>query len=136
MQQTRLDNWLRRRFSLETHVFTFRMPAALPRRAKVRKVDPGRGGHYHFQTIVRRQRDVDVLLASLKEARQSYSTKVVNRRGFLSRICDPPGGQSFTFRLIWLVIMITIIVAAVVYVPWKYFLTQLVDAIRYLIPYF
>lgn len=136
MQQTRLDNWLRRRFSLETHFFTFTIPASLPKRAKVRKVDPGRGGSYQFETIVRRQKDIEALLASLKQGQQAYSTKVINRKGFLAKICDPPGGQSFTFRLIWFLIMAIIIVAAIVFVPWKYFLTQVIEAVRYLIPFF
>ena len=136
MQQTRLDNWLRRRFSLETHVFTFTMPASLPRRARIRKVDPGRGGHYQFEAIIRRQRDVDALLASLKKERQNYSTKVVTRRGFLARTFDPPGGQSFTYRLIWFFLMAAVLAAAIVYVPWKYILTQVIDAVRYLVPYF
>jgi len=136
MQQTRLDRWLRRHFSMETHIFTYVLPPNIPRRAKIHNIEATARSRYRHKIVVRNPKDIDNLLATIKQENQTFTTQVIARTGFLARLFNHPAGKSFTYRVFWTVILFVSVGSAVWFIPWTRIWSALVDAYVFISQYF
>lgn len=105
MQLTRFDRWLLEEFVHETHIYTLRAPASVPR--GVREVPlpdtPGRRFQHHF--IATNVKAADSFIAILREGGLMFSTHVTERRAWYVPIIAPKG-RSVTWRVIWIIMII------------------------------
>ncbi len=104
MQLTRLDRWLLEEFVQETHVYTLSPPSAVPR--GVREIPlpdtPGRRFQHHF--VASNVRTADLLIATLRQGGQMFSTNVVERRAWYVPLIAPKG-SSVTWRVVWIILI-------------------------------
>jgi len=132
MQQTSLDRWLRETLIHETHVFTIQKPPVIPWWVKVKKLKPDAKNRFQFQLIVRNRKKLDKILNALRNENLTFSCKVINRRRWFSNLIDNPKGKSFTFRIIWYILLSSTAIALYLYFP-RQLIHDAINAIREII---
>jgi hypothetical protein len=105
MQLTHFDRWLRVRFVNEIHIYTIRQPPDLPKHILAEELPDTPGRQFRFRYVLRKAREADGLIETLKENRQMFTTRVVDRKAWYVPLIAP-AGKSFTWRCIWIVISV------------------------------
>jgi len=101
MQLTRLDRWLRERFVYETHVYTLRLPEAVPPGVIAEELPESPGRRFKHRFIVRSDAAVQRLIDQLREGNQMFTTRVVDREAWYVPLIAPHG-KSITWWFVWL----------------------------------
>ncbi len=100
MQLTRLDRYLRERFVYETHVYTLRLPAAIPPGTIAEELPDSPGRKFKHRFILRSDKAVRQLIDELRNANQMFTTRVVDREAWYVPLLAP-NGKSVTWWLVW-----------------------------------
>jgi len=103
MQLTRFDQWLRRRFVHETHIYTLSDPGEVPRGICRQALPDKPGRRYNHLFVVRDEHAADRFITALKSNNQMFTTRVLDRKTWLTRIVAP-AGKSFTWKCVWIVV--------------------------------
>ena len=100
MQLTRLDRWLRERFVYETHVYTLRLPEAVPPGVIAEELPESPGRRFKHRFILRSDAAVQALIEQLREGNQMFTTRVVDREAWYVPLIAPHG-KSITWWFVW-----------------------------------
>lgn len=103
MQLTRLDRWILEHFVHETQVYTMREPVELPRKVRHEELPEKPGQKFKHLYSTRSTRQADLLISSLKNEGQMFTTRVVDRKVWYAPILGPKG-KSVTWWLFWKVV--------------------------------
>jgi hypothetical protein len=106
MQLTRLDRWLLKRFVYETHVYTMRHPGELPHGVEERQMPDQPGRRFSYLFVSRDDKVTDAFIALLKAGNLMFTTRIVDRKDWLTPIVAPEG-KSFTWRCVWVATGVT-----------------------------
>lgn len=89
MQLTRFDRWLREIFVYEMHIRTMRPPESVPKRIRSVDLPETPGSRFRHLFIARRNQDADALIRQLRENNQMFTSEIVERRNWWTRIVAP-----------------------------------------------
>jgi hypothetical protein len=103
MQLTRFDQWLRRRFVHETHIYTLSDPGEVPRGVCRKPLPENPGRRFNHWFVVRNEKTAEQFITMLKSNNQMYNTRVYDRKGLLASVVAP-AGKSFTWKCVWMVV--------------------------------
>lgn len=117
MQQTKLDRWLQNTFVNETLIMTVREPPIVPKGIKLLELPQKINNNFRYQMVVRKQEDVDAILAALKEKSQTFTTRVQHRRGLAARYFSNPNGKSFSITLLAAILGAALVFTVVILFP-------------------
>lgn len=109
MQLTRFDRWLREKFVYETHVYTLRPPAKVPAGVIAQTLPETPGRQYRHRYIVRSARKLALLLGTLKDDSQMFTTRIVDRRAWYVPLIAPRRG-SIVWWLVWAALLVVSLV--------------------------
>ena len=114
MQLTQFDRWLREKFIYRTHVYTMRLPeSGVPSQVMVEELEDAPPRRYKYRLIVSAKRDLETLLAALRNGNQMFTTRVVETNPWYKPIIAPKG-KSFFFRMFWWAVVLGLVIAAFV----------------------
>ena len=114
MQLTQFDRWLREKFIYRTHVYTMRLPeSGVPSQVMVEELEDAPTRRYKYRLIVSAKRDLETLLAALRNGNQMFTTRVVETNPWYKPIIAPKG-KSFFFRMFWWAVVLGLVIAAFV----------------------
>jgi hypothetical protein len=114
MQLTQMDRWLREKFIYRTHIYTMRLPeTGVPSQVLVEELEDTPSRRYRYRLIVNAKRDVESLLAALREGNQMFATRVVETNPWYKPIIAPKG-KSFIFRVFWWGIAVVAVLAVLI----------------------
>jgi len=114
MQLTQFDRWLREKFIYRTHVYTMRLPeSGVPSQVMVEELEDAPTRRYKYRLIVSAKRDLETLLAALRNGNQMFTTRVVETNPWYKPIIAPKG-KSFFFRMFWWAVVVGLVIAAFV----------------------
>lgn len=102
MQLTRFDRWLREKFVHETHIYSLRPPEHIPKHTKVTELPDEPGRKYRYRFIPKNNKAMDALIHSLNEHNQMYTTRIIDRKTWITRIVARED-KSFTWWCVWVV---------------------------------
>ena len=134
MQQTALDRWLKEHFVLETHVNCLSAPPYVPSGVKLQTLEINLKNRFRYKMIIRNRKELEKALQALTDANQTFTTQVLPRRSLARLIFDDPNGGSFTYKVLWLVLLAAGVVSLVIYFPWSV-VDKLQQAYEFLIQY-
>lgn len=117
MQQTKLDRWLQNTFVNETLVLTVREPPVVPTGIKLLELPQSLNNSFRYKMIVRKKKDIDVILAALKEKSQTFTTRVQHRPGLAARFFSNPSGKSFSITLLGAILGAAFMFTVVIFFP-------------------
>jgi len=100
MQLTRLDRWLRERFVYETHIYTLRLPEAVPPGVIAEELPESPGRRFKHRFILRSDAAVQALIEQLREGNQMFTTRVVDREAWYVPLIAPHG-KSISWWFVW-----------------------------------
>jgi len=103
MQLTRLDRWLLEHFVHETQVYTMREPSELPSKVRHEELPEKPGQKFKHLYATRSTRKAELLIASLKNDGQMFTTRVVDRKVWYAPILGPKG-KSVTWWVFWKIV--------------------------------
>jgi hypothetical protein len=109
MQLTKFDRWLREKFVYETHILTLRSPDHIPAGVRVQDIPEKPGMRYKHLFIARTNKQVDEMVAALREENMMFTTQIVDRKTWFVPFIAPEN-KSVTW---WLVSTFAIIVASI-----------------------
>ncbi|MBL48594.1 MAG: hypothetical protein CMP28_06550 [Roseibacillus sp.] len=116
MQLTQFDRWLREKFIYRTHIYTMRLPeSGVPSQVMVEELEDTPTRRYRYRLVVNAKRDVEALLAALRDGNQMFTTRVVEANPWYKPIIAPKG-KSFFFRIFWWAVVMALVTAAVIVV--------------------
>ena len=116
MQLTQFDRWLREKFIYRTHIYTMRLPeSGVPSQVMVEELEDTPTRRYRYRLVVNAKRDVEALLAALRDGNQMFTTRVVEANPWYKPIIAPKG-KSFFFRIFWWSVVMALVTAAVIVV--------------------
>jgi len=107
MQLTRFDRWLRESFVNETHIRTLRAPDTIPKGVQAFDLPEKPGARFKHLFIIRNPKTADSFITCLKEGNFMFSTTVEDRNAWHVSIIAPKN-RSFTWRVVWLALAISI----------------------------
>ena len=114
MQLTQFDRWRREKFIYRTHVYTMRLPeSGVPSQVMVEELEDAPTRRYKYRLIVSAKRDLETLLAALRNGNQMFTTRVVETNPWYKPIIAPKG-KSFFFRMFWWAVVLGLVIAAFV----------------------
>ena len=114
MPLTQFDRWLREKFIYRTHVYTMRLPeSGVPSQVMVEELEDAPTRRYKYRLIVSAKRDLETLLAALRNGNQMFTTRVVETNPWYKPIIAPKG-KSFFFRMFWWAVVLGLVIAAFV----------------------
>lgn len=102
---TRVDHWLREKFILQTHVYTLRLPAELPRGIKVSELPATPSNQFKYRLVANSNALTNKLVDKLGEGGMMFKTQVVEKKTFMKPLICPKGG-SVILTAFWLVSVI------------------------------
>ena len=70
---------------------------------------------YRYRLVVNAKRDVEALLAALRDGNQMFTTRVVEANPWYKPIIAPKG-KSFFFRIFWWAVVMALVTTAVIVV--------------------
>ncbi|MEM1085044.1 MAG: hypothetical protein AAGI48_13110 [Verrucomicrobiota bacterium] len=103
MQLTRFDRWLREKFVHETHVYSMRPAEVVPGGIKSEELPDAPGRKFKYRYISRNSKAADALIAELKSHNQMFTTRIVDRTGWIIPLVAPEG-KSVTWWLAWVLV--------------------------------
>ncbi len=116
MQLTQFDRWLREKFIYRTHIYTMRLPeSGVPSQVMVEELEDTPTRRYRYRLVVNAKRDVEALLAALRDGNQMFTTRVVEANPWYKPIIAPKG-KSFFFRIFWWAVVMALVTTAVIVV--------------------
>lgn len=102
MQLTKIDRWIREKLIYRTHIYTMRLPeAGLPSGVLVEELEDSPTRKFRYRLIANAERDVNLVITTLKEANQMFATRIEEANPWYKKIVAPEG-KSFAFRLMWI----------------------------------
>ena len=107
MQLTRFDRWLRENFVNETHIRTLRAPDTIPKGVQAIDLPEKPGDRFKHLFIIRNPKTAESFISHLKEGNFMFSTTVEDRNAWHVPIIAPKN-RSFTWRIVWLALAISI----------------------------
>ncbi|MCB1077228.1 MAG: hypothetical protein KDM63_02130 [Verrucomicrobiae bacterium] len=107
MQQTNLDLWLRRKFVYITRVYCNTLPERIPLGMVVEEAPEESGGRYLYKLSTRSENLLRELVSSLETANITYTSRVEDRQVWFTKLLTDPH-RSFTFRVVWVIIVFCI----------------------------
>ena len=135
MQQTRFDRWLREKFVLEIHIFTMREAEKTPKGLWMRELPEAPGRRFRNVYVTRNSKLADRFIRDLRENSMMFTTRVVDREGWLPAFLAPKG-KSFTWCLVSFLLFLSFVsfVGHRVHILFQdpEFRAQLLDAIEVL----
>jgi len=105
MQLTRFDRWLREKFVHETHIYSLRPPEFIPAGIETDDLPERPGARFKHRYVAKDSKSAMVIIESLKENNQMFTTRVVDRKDWYVRFLAPEG-RSVTWWCVWLVLFI------------------------------
>ncbi|MBJ07137.1 MAG: hypothetical protein CMO40_08510 [Verrucomicrobiaceae bacterium] len=112
MQLTQFDRWLREKFIYRTHIYTMRIPeSGVPSQVTVEELEETPSRRYRYRLIVSAKRDLENLLAALRDGNQMFTTRVVEANPWYKPIIAPKG-KSFFFRIFWWLVVMALVITA------------------------
>ena len=134
MQLTQIDRWLRERFIYRTHIYTMRLPeTGVPSQVLVEELEQTPTRKYRYRLIVNAKRDVENLLAMLREGNQMLATRVVETNPWYKPIIAPKN-KSFFFRVFWwgiaLVSVLTVLILGYVVLTNEELKSELIESLN------
>jgi len=98
MQQTSLDNWIKRKYVFCYGVLLSTLPSRIPAAAKV---EPAEHASYRFLVVCVSEEQFNALIDTCRHEMISYAPHIRNRTGMVAHLLCPPNHDSFTMRLFW-----------------------------------
>lgn len=109
MQQTGLDNWLRRKYVYITYVYCNTLPRELPEGIEIDETTDEAGSMYRYRFIVPNDQLLHELTARLEVANITYTSRIGDNKGTGDKLLNNPH-QSFTIQIAWLIIIGIVII--------------------------
>jgi len=117
MQQTKLDRWLQKTFVNETLILTVRQPPVIPKGINLLELPQSLSNNFRYKLVVRKQKDVDAILAALKKNSQTFTTRIQHRKGLAAKYFSNPNGKSFSINLLGSLLGASLMFSIVIFFP-------------------
>lgn len=99
---TKVDHWLRERYLLQTHLYTLRLPEALPSGVKASELPQSVTRRYRYRIVSNTNELTDKTIKILNDQGLMFATQVIERKTWLKPIIAPKSG-SVILTVFWLV---------------------------------
>lgn len=101
MQQTTLDQWLRRKLIYINRIYCNTLPGSLPMGLQVEEAPDESGGRYLYKLSTRSEAVLSELAESMRRENITYTSRVEDRQVWYNGLLNNPH-KSFTWRIAWL----------------------------------
>ena len=108
MQQTHLDNYLRKKYVYFTYVYCNTLPREIPDGVKLDETTEEMGGMYLYRFTCETDEQLTELTAHLEVANITYASRVSDHKGASNKAFNNPG-KSFTMQIAWVIFVIAIL---------------------------
>jgi hypothetical protein len=105
MQLTRLDRWILEHFVHETQIYTMREPEEIPRNVRHEELPEKPGQKFKHLYATRSTKQAELLLVTLKNEGQMFTTRVIDRKVWYAPILGPKG-KSVTWWVFWKIVAV------------------------------
>jgi hypothetical protein len=105
MQQTALDQWLRKKFIFINRVYCNTLPQSLPFGLTVEEAPEESGGRYLYKLSTRSERVLEDISQQLEDENIIFTSRVEDRDTPFNWLFNHPH-KSFTYRAMWTLIAI------------------------------
>ena len=102
--KTRFDRWLIKTFVYKTSIYSMQLPKKLPRRCRVKKLEPKPGGRFKFILTMPSTRGSEKLMDLLREEGLTFKSNIHESKGLLAKMINPKK-KSFTWRVFWCLVI-------------------------------
>jgi hypothetical protein len=122
MQQTALDRWLIKEFVYICKVYCNTLPQDVPPGVLLEETSEESGGRYRYCFTVRNDQQMSELTARLEVANITYTSRVSERTGSVSKLFNNPE-RSFSLQVAWGLFILLIISVSFSSLPvrlWNY----------------
>lgn len=108
MQQTAFDQWLRKKYVYYTQVYCNTLPREIPAMISVEETTKETGGRYLYRLTTTDDSALVEVSKRLERENITYTSRVAEKEGLAGRFFNDPL-KSFTYRVVWIIFMISII---------------------------
>jgi len=120
MQQTKFDQYLTKKFALQTHVYTYQIPEGFKRKKKVTELKQSGAQDYAYLIKFNDEEKANQFVKLCRMQSLLFTSKVVVRKGKFAKTLAR-SDKSFTFTVIWYIILV---ISAVFVLIWGKALVQ------------
>ena len=101
MQQTKLDQWLRKKLIYINRVYCNTLPEKLPFGLQLEEAPEESGGRYLYKLSTRSETVLADLAKALRRENITYTSRIEDRQVWFHGLLNNPH-KSFTYRMAWL----------------------------------